>query len=458
MNPLKLYHRMPPPARSIVASARGAYLKWWRYGPRTEGMVAAALARESWSNSPWQRWQEERLVRILHRAATQVPYYRRHWEERRRRGDRASWEYLENWPVLEKESVRSDPRAFVSDDCDTRRMFHEHTSGTTGKSLDLWWSRETVQIWYALFEARCRRWYGVSRHDQWAILGGQLITPATQRKPPFWVWNGALNQLYMSAYHLAPDLVEHYLDALARYKIRYLWGYTSALNTLAQQALRLGRCDLKLTVAITNAEPLFPYQREAISQAFGCPVRETYGMAEIVAAASECPHGRLHTWPEIGIMQIVNGEEPVPDGVEGELLCTGLLNKDMPLIRYRIGDRARFPQTRQQCECGRTLPLIASIEGRADDLLYTQDGRRVGRLDPIFKAHLPVIEAQVIQETLDCLRVRYVPAPGFTAASGRSIVERLQERMGAVRVVLEEVEQVPREANGKFRAVICKIG
>ena len=35
---------------------------------------------------------------------------------------------------------------------------------------------------------------------------------------------------------------------------------------------------MQMTVAITNAEPVYAYQREAIEQAFQCPVRETYGM------------------------------------------------------------------------------------------------------------------------------------------------------------------------------------
>jgi len=36
---------------------------------------------------------------------------------------------------------------------------------------------------------------------------------------PFWVWNAALNQLYMSSYYLAPDLIPYYFDALKRYRI-----------------------------------------------------------------------------------------------------------------------------------------------------------------------------------------------------------------------------------------------
>src|SRR5262245_52554478 len=104
-------------------------------------------------------------------------------------------------------------------------------------------------MWYALFEARGRRWYGISREDRWAILGGQLITSTTNRQPPFWVWNAPLKQLYMSSYHLAPDLIPHYLDVLKKYRIRYILGYTSSLHALAQEMLRRGRPELQMVVA-----------------------------------------------------------------------------------------------------------------------------------------------------------------------------------------------------------------
>jgi phenylacetate-CoA ligase len=338
-------------------------------------------------------------------------------------------------------------------------MFHEHTSGTSGTALDLWWSRRTVRHWYALFEARCRVWYGVSRHDRWAILGGQLVVPVAQSAPPYWVWNAALNQLYMSSYHLSPTAIASYISALQQHRVTYLWGYSSALYELATGVLnspQITRPDLK--VVITNAEPLLPYQRAAIEQAFGCPVRETYGMAEIVAAASECSAGRMHQWPEVGLVELRDGNEAVRPGEAGDAIATGLLNIDMPLIRYAVGDRlAMTTANAGPCPCGRTLPLVDRIEGRADDTLVTPDGRRIGRLDPVFKAGLPVAEAQIIQETLGRLRIRYVPDPSFCAASERALRAAVQARVGDMEVVMEKVTRIPRSANGKFRAVVSEL-
>jgi phenylacetate-CoA ligase len=288
------------------------------------------------------------------------------------------------------------------------------------------------------------------------MIGGQLVTPVSQRKPPFWVWNSALNQLYMSSYHLAPDLIPSYIKALEKYEIKYMLGYTSSLYSIAQEILKSGISILKMATCITNAEPLHDYQRQVISDAFQCDVRETYGMAEVVSAASECEFGTLHSWPDVGILETAEGSDVVKEKA-GDFLCTGLLNTDMPLIRYRVGDRGFASEPSFSCKCGRSLPKQGPIEGRVDDVLYTFDGRRIGRLDPVFKTNLPIREAQIIQEALDRVRVRYVPEPHFTPQAGQSITERLQERMGAVQVILEPIDEIPRTANGKFRAVISQI-
>ncbi|HEX3158409.1 MAG TPA: AMP-binding protein [Gemmatimonadaceae bacterium] len=453
---LRLYHQLPPGARSLAATVRGRQLQRWRYGSETPRLVDEALARDRWSGEQWDGWQGERLARLLQRAATRVPFYREQWQARRRRGDRASVELLANWPLLDKQTVRANARALVADDRDRRRLLHEHTSGTTGTPLDLWLSRDAVRAWYALFEARWRRWNGVSRSDRWANAGGQLVVPVQQRTPPFWVWNGAQRQLYLSSYHLAPDLLPAYLEALRRYRVRYLWGYASSLAALAQAARDAGWTPPPLAVALSNAEPLSPGQRALIGDAFGCPVRETYGMSEAVVAASECEAGRLHLWPDAGVLEVVD-DDGRASAASGELVCTGLLNPDMPLIRYRVGDRGQLADARVRCACGRGLPVLAQVEGRSDDVLFTRDGRRVGRLDPVFKGSLPVREAQIVQERLDAVRLRLVPAPGYTDATAAEIVARLRERLGDVAVTVETVPEIPRGRNGKLRAVVCAL-
>lgn len=428
-----------------------------RYGRETEELVHQALAREHWDREQWQAWQSEKLSRVLQRAATRVPYYRSYWNTRRRAGDRSPWLELGNWPILEKETVRENPRAFVADDCNPRRMYTEYTSGSTGKPMALFQSLPALRQWYALFEARRRYWYGVSRRDRWANVGGQLITPVHQRRPPFWVWNAAMRQLYMSSFHLSPDLISHYLHALDKYRVKYLFGYTSSLAAIAREVLERGwHCD-HISVVITNAEPLPARERAIIEKGFACDVRETYGMSENAAAASECRTGRLHLWPEAGVVEVVEDGEPAADGMAGDLVCTGLLNEDMPLIRYRVGDRGALSVDAAVCGCGRTLPVLSSVEGRIDDVLYTRDGRRIGRLDSVFKTDFPIREAQIIQRSLDSVCVKVVPGKDYDDGVGRDIVERLRLRIGDIDVDLQRVDEIPRGPNGKMRAVVSEL-
>lgn len=453
---LRLYHCLPPRLRNIAASVRGYRLQSLRYGPESERLVHEALEREHWPADRWKQWQAEQLGRMLHHAATQVPYYRKSWSERRRRGDRASWDYLENWPVLTKQDLRENTRAFLTEGIAPRQLHRENTSGSTGKSLDLWHKRDSIRAWYALCEARLKRAFGLTRHDRWAILGGQLVAPVGQTKPPFWVWNQGMRQLYMSAYHLSPALAPYYGEALIRYGIRYLLGYPSAIDALAQALGSLFRDHLAVEVVVTNAEELGEGQRYRIEKAFGCPVRESYGLCEVVTAASECSHGTMHLWPDVGVVEVLDCGFSCAPGTTGDLIATGLLTPEMPLIRYATGDRTSVAPS-SSCACGRTLPVFGRIEGRKDDVLWTREGRQIGRLDTVFKGFLPVREAQIVQESLSAIRVRVVPDDGYSTATEEEIRSGVQARMGSVDIIVEPVANIERGANGKFHGVVCRL-
>jgi len=428
----------------------------WRYGPETDRLVREILEQEHWSAEKWKNWQAERLAFVLHRAATKVPYYKRLWSERRRRGDRSSFEYLENWPILTKETLRQMPKALLAEDCDPRKMYRDHTSGTSGTPLFLWCSKATVRMSYALWEARIRLWNGVSRHDSWAILGGQPVVHGKVQKPPFWVRNAPMNQLYLSANHISRHNVRAYIDAIREHRVTHIIGYTSAVAHLSSEAVEMGLPPLNLKAVITNAEALFSWQRATISASLSPHVRESYGNAELVASASECSAGMLHMWPEMGLLEVLDDDDQyVPIGTAGRFIATSFLNTDMPLIRYQVGDRGTLSAVTSKCACGRTLPVVSNIEGRINEGLITREGRRV-YLPTIFNG-LPLQEAQIIQEEIDEIRVRYVPSSDFQTTTGRTMIGRLQSRLGDVHVILQREDRIPRAANGKFKPVVCNV-
>ncbi len=457
-NWLKIYHKSPPVIRNLAGSMRGLYLKHWRYGPETEELVEQALERDQWEPDQWKDWQERQLEHILQQAAIKVPYYRNQWMERRRNRDRSSWNYLENWPVLKKDQIRQAPLSFVPEDCNPKALFIDRTSGTTGTPLSIYISKASLHRWYAIFEARMRRWHSVSIKDRWAIMGGQLVAPYEQDEPPFGVYNYSLNQLYLSTHHISPRTAAWYAEELCKYQPTHMIAYPSSATVLANAIVENRYPSPQMKVVFSNAESLLEDQRRIISEAFRCPVRDSYGMGEYAVGASECEANSLHTWPDSGFIEVFAdlSDEVLEYNKTGRLILTGLLNLDMPLIRYEVGDRGRLAHPEQSCDCGRNMQILTSIEGRLHDLIITPDRRQIFWINPVFYG-LPLIESQIIQEDVDKIRVRFVPSQNFSPQDAHTLIERLKARLGHIQISLEPVPEIPREKNGKFRAVICEI-
>lgn len=432
-------------------------MRWWRYSSKAEALVQQVVERDHWTEKDWTNYREDRLEGILDRAVKQVPYYQDLWSERKREGDRSSWHYLENWPILTKELVRGNPKLFLVDDCDPRKMYLDHTGGTTGTPLSIFESRDTVQRWYAMYEARVRRWHQVSYMDRWAIFGGQMVVPLDQQEPPFWIENIGLHQLYLSTFHISRQNTQAYVRKINQFKPTHIVVYPSSATEFA---LEIVAQDLKIwspRVVISNAEPLSNTQRKILTDAFHCPVINTYGMGEMVYGAGECKNQKMHSWPDSGFLEVLDDNyAQVSLGGAGSFVMTGLLNWDMPLIRYMVGDRGTS-ESPSQCTCGRTLPVLDCIEGRNSDMLVTSDGRKIFWLNPIFY-DLNISQAQIIQEEIDRIRVKVVPAKGFCSEDIDSIITRLHDRVGKMAVVLvDQVDSISREKNGKVRPVISLI-
>lgn len=443
-----IYEHLPPPGRSLAASARGLQLRLTRYDGQLEERVAAAHERERWSLERWK-------IEIDHLLAERIDDARRA-RYYRERGLSSSYG-LDGVPITPKGDLRADPGAFIVHRPGEKRVT-DRTSGTSGTPLVVTYDREAIRTWFALLEARLKRWHGVDSSSRWAMFGGQVVVPVTQSEPPFWVHNRPMRQLYVSTHHLSRQNTPAIAEALRRFGPRYLLGYPSSMAMFARFCLESDIDLPQVRVVLSNAETLTSTHREILETAFRAPVRNSYGMAEAVAGASECENGTMHLWPEVGILEVSNeaGIISSTPGDEGRLLATGLLNKAMPLLRYELGDRGSVP-SQTNCPCGRTLPELGEIQGRTSDFLVTPDGRHVFWMNPIF-AGLPIAEAQIRQDRADHVEVRVVPAGPWEGAFSAELVRRCQGRLGdAVAVDVSVIDEIERDANGKFRPVVSTV-
>ena len=454
----RAYETLPVFAQNLACTWAGYRRSRARFTPHFHRALAELERTAKLPLAALHALQWRRLRRLVDLARRHVPYYASLAPPSERADPLdAIHETLAATPPLDKATYRDRTDEFIARHLDRRRLIRGKTSGTTGTALPLWYTREALAEEFATFW-RMRRAAGVDRRDANLTFNGQTIVPFGQTRPPFWRTNRWNRQTLFSLYHCTPDNLRHYVDALHRTPARYAQGYPSAMHLVARAMLDAGRPlpPGRLRACFTSSESLLAFQRDAIERGFGARVYDRYGVSELCVSMTECAASRLHVDMEFGIVEVEPTEES-DDWVRGPLLVTGFANDATPLLRYRVGDvgtRSKAP-----CRCGRAGDVFIDVDGRIEDYVMTPDGRRVGRLDHIFKEQLDVAEAQVLQQTQDALEVLVVRRPAYGAASERALLKEFRTRLGdEIAIELRYVDAIPREPNGKLRAVKSAVG
>lgn len=441
-----------------MATAYGLLQRHARYGQHFVATMRELQRLEYATEEVLREYQTHRLKVMLQRSADHVPYYRKLFASLGCSvADLAEPRNFSRLPILSKEEVRQNRDDLISDEIGTYAPRLVHTSGTTGKALQFPVSSYAFQREYA-FRASHYSWAGISfrSRERMAFAAGHPVASAGRKNPPFWSYDYANRWLLFSSYHLSEANLPAYVRELERFSPVLLSGYPSSLYLLARAYRKWGSGNLRLRAVFAASETLLHKQRETIEAAFDCKVFVWYGNTELSANIVECEYGSLHGRPEHSLTEVVDDEgKPAR---EGRLICTGFGNLAFPLIRYDIGDVVRL-SNHQDCACGRRGTLYESIVGRVEDYIVTPDGRFVGRLDHIFKDAVNVVEAQLIQHSVEHLNIRMVRRPEYREDDENAIKAEARSRLGStIGLSFEYVDSLERTAHGKTRFIISSLG
>ena len=167
---------------------------------------------------------------------------------------------------------------FLSEKRGNGRLIRENTSGTTGTPMEFWFSEMTVRQYYALHDCRLRTWNGVSRSEPWAIFGGQPVVRATAKRPPYWVHNWVMHQVYFSANHVSSATAEHICRELHKSRVTHIITYPSPFTYLAALCVEQD-AGAQREVVLGKCETLFNWQKEVIASGMGRKtLRNPYGI------------------------------------------------------------------------------------------------------------------------------------------------------------------------------------
>jgi len=450
-----VYAKLPTLTQHLAVSTYGLYWNWLRFGSGYKRFEKEYVEREKWSEQEWKRWQLHRLQTLLPLAANHVPYYRDTWTPEEKRA--AQNGQLEALPLLEKTPLRKFPKLFLREDMHPRPCLTFHTSGSTGTPIESIWTVQEVRNSLALREVRSARWAGVSFKMPRATFSGRMVEPEPDSSGPYYRFNLFERQVYFSPFHLRPDTAYFYVEALRRHNIQWMTGYAVSYYLLAKFILEQGLDVPKIKSIITTSEKVTPTMRRVMEKAYGARVFEEYSTVENVVFASECEYGCLHVSPDAGVVEILRPDGiPCDLGEVGEVVATCLMRDYHPLIRFRLGDLAAWDP--DPCPCNRAMPVLREVVGRVEDVVIGLDGRQMVRFHGIFVNQPHVIEGQIIQESLNLVRVKVVPTKEFSPHDIQDIIDRMHQRLGSrVEILVETVQHIPRTPAGKFRAVVSML-
>jgi len=446
----QLVLNLPHPLREAAANFKSWQLNRLRRGGDWAAYLAANRFQRYFVTS-WEELraeQDRRLAQLLERAIRQVPYYHAYPLVKR-------VDDLGQLPLLAKSQVRAAGTGLYDQVLIRDHHYTGHTSGSTGTPLVFKWTLDTLRTRFAMRD-NFYAFYGCHPETEYNIrLGGRLFMPPAQNRPPFWITDRVSRQLMFSLYHMSEAALQSFLPVVNQVQPTFVTGYPSAVHTLAEFCLHEGSA-FRPRAVFTDSETVLDYQRDTVRAAWGCEIHDYYGM-EAGWLAGQCPQGQYHLSPLTSIVELLDEEDrPQVPGEVGEIVVTDLVNPLMPLIRYRTGDAGIWSST--PCGCGWQTPTLERIEGRMDDVVILPNGRKIGRLDHIFKAASNIRECQIIQETPSEFTFLVVPEEGYSDTIQQKLLAEAYARLGQdVTINIQQVAAIERTSRRKFRSVISKV-
>jgi len=390
------------------------------------------------------------LRAILEFAYENVPLYRRRMKACNiRPGDFRSLDDLSRLPIVSKDEIRTGfPNDVVSSGWDFRSGIASFTSGSTQTPFYVYLDPSIRGITLAtrmFFDS----WVGVTLVDRHLEIGRRF--PKIRDRI-------FLNELQIPALDTSSETLEEVFERIRAFHPAALSGHPSSLVMIAIHILEnFLEGTIRPKAICPWGETLLPQYRATLEKAFQSPVLARYGAAETGGyLAQECPDGcsGYHVNTELGVLEVVDANgSPVLPGERGRVIVTNLRNRLMPFIRYDIGDLAVQGDIPK---CGRGLPLVKSIEGRAADLVET----RTGSMRPVISFYIPprfwrsVWRYQFVQNRPGHLKVLVVPSSEFNAEIRDEILTSFQAMASDVEFEISVVSEIIAEKSGKTPLLI----
>lgn len=328
------------------------------------------------------------------------------------------------------------------------------TGGSTGEPVRIYkdadaLARERAATW------RSYQWANVGIGDKQARFWGVPHNAKNALKAK--VIDFISNRKRVSAFNLTNESLDQYYQTMVKFKPSYLYGYVSVIRRFTEHVRDNNLPTIEsIRSVITTSEVLTDGDRKVIEDVWKLKVFNEYGCGEVGSIAHECEYGNMHIVADNMLVEII--DEDGNPAETGEVVVTDFFNYATPMIRYRVGDFATLSQ--DPCPCGRTLPVLKGIHGRAYDIIKTPSGKSVHPealiyvFEELQQQHNTFSQFQIIQRELDKLDIYIIPNNNWSDAMESLIVREIQNKIdNSFKVRFFKTLEINREKSGKMRVV-----
>lgn len=424
--------------------------------------ILRELNKSQWWPSEWlDASRLQRLKHIVRLSYEHTAYWREIMDKNGiRPADIRSLDDLRRFPLLEKHTLRERREEMVWRE-EGKRVQLVRTSGSTNEALEFYTS-STREAHINAARMQGHEWVGIRRGDREMYYWGSPVELSKQdRIKRFRDW--LINDGLTNGFEVTPDRIKKYYQHWLNWRPRCLFGYPSTfvLTVTICRSLGLELTKLKLRglhAIATTSEMLSDIDRQLITEGFGVPVYDSYGLREAGLIGHECEYQTMHCMDEQVILETVDPETLKPTAGEGELVVTNIVGPAFPIIRYRTGDIVKL--SRDACPCGRSLSSIKISGGRAVEFVVTKAGKWVVGYSFIYIARSVkgIVKFQVIQDMIGEIRIRLAVDDRFPKDGVEQVKAKAAQRLGGDdEIIVEIVDDIQPAPSGKYRPVISKV-
>lgn len=408
--------------------------------------------------------QSRKVRSIVAHACATVPHYRDAMKQMGLKpGDFRTAADLEQLPLIAGDELAASPERFYSSRYTPANTLTLESSGTNGAA------KKVRYNYSALFDAlahgqrqRAVMTYFVGRPAGYREMGIVRTESISKQLRSFYeshTW--VPRRMDVERRRLSLELpFADLLDRMNEFSPHVLTGYGSHLGALIRWAIEQRREFHHPKLIWYGADGMSDADRNLIEEEAGIPVMSTYQADEALRIGFQCEKREgFHLFLDDVAVRVVRPDgQPAQAGETGEIVISNLNNRATVLLNYRLGDMVTLPLNR--CSCGRSLPGIQNIAGRANDMIRLRGGEL--RHSLIFMAPLQKIpgvqQVQLVQNPDGSILVNTVCRGGSNwrniSQSILGVLRKLTDQH--VEIVTRQLPEIPREPGGKIRAVISR--